>query len=110
MFSNSPVAFSKERGDGQSIQYGALSIGRHWEQDADAQKYLKLPTGDMCSVERLAYGRTKYKISAPLISAFTNAPQIWQGKKNKKIDFLLVRLNDLPPTRSFIFQLLKVLI
>lgn len=101
-----------ERGDGQSIQYGALSIGRHWKQDSDAQKHLKLPTGDMCSVERLAYGRTKYKISAPLISAFTNAPQIWQEKtkKNKKIDFLVVQLNDLPPTRSFIFQLLKVLI
>lgn len=37
-------------------------------------------------------------------------PKSWQKKERKKKHFLVVRLNDLPPTRSLTFQLLKVLI
>lgn len=58
----------------------------------------------------LPVGKMNIKSQSLLYQLSQMPPKSWQKKERKKKHFLVVRLNDLPPTRSLTFQLLKVLI
>lgn len=68
--------------------YRALSTGRHWEQELDAQNYLKLPTGDTGAVnEGLPAAKLQIKSPSLLGRLLQTPPKSWLKKRRRKCTF-----------------------